>query len=429
MPPDRLDAALERLDALINWERRDRSTMERTLDPVLDVLERLGRPQDAWRSVLVAGTKGKGSVCALVSAALSGAGLSVGVYASPHVDRVTERVRIDGEEVSRDALAAGLEAALGAREAALEAGTPGGEATWFDLMTGAAFHLFAERGVDWAVVEVGIGGRLDSTRAVDPVVSVVTNVELEHTATLGATRALIAAEKGAVVGPGGVLVTGIAPEDPEAFPVLERLCDEAEAALVPVPQRGPVPDRNRALAEAVLNALGSLGAQAAEGTPIWRSHLDAAAVQAAQLPARAERFRIGDVQLVLDAGHVASSANLLLDELERDPELGRKPKLVLALGAEKDAPALLKAFVGRVDRVLCTSVPEGRLLEADDLAELADQAGLEPEAWDDPHEALSDAVADAAEGGGWVLVFGSFYLAGALRSDLAEAHDASLREC
>ncbi len=425
MPHDRLDGALERLDALINWERRDRSDMERTLAPVEDVLERLGRPQDAWRAVLVAGTKGKGSVSALVAAALGSAGLAVGLYASPHVDRVTERVRVGGEEASRDELAKGLEAALAAREEALAAGTAGGQATWFDLMTAAAFVIFAEREVDWAVVEVGIGGRLDSTRAVDPVVSVVTNVELEHTATLGGTRALIAGEKGAVVAPGGVLLTGIQPDDEEAYPVLERLCAEAQADLIPVPQRGPVPDRNRALAEAVLNALGSRGALDAEGKPIWRSHLDAQAVRAARLPARAERFRIRDVPVVLDAGHVAASAHLLLDELERDPELGRKPKLLLALGAEKDAPALLKAFVGRVDRVLCTSVPEGRLLEADDLAELADRSGLEPEAWDDPHEALSEAVADAAEGGGWVLIFGSFYLAGALRSDLAEAHDAS----
>ena len=425
MSPDRLDRALGRLDALIDWERRDRTDMERTLEPVQDVLERLGRPQDRWRAVLIAGTKGKGSVSALVAAALGGAGLRVGLYASPHVDRVTERVRLGGEEAPRDVLAAGLEAALGAREAALEAGTPGAGATWFDLMTAAAFVVFAEQGVDWGVVEVGIGGRLDSTRAVDPVVSAVTNVELEHTATLGSTRTLIAGEKGAVVAPGGVLVTGIAPDDEEAFPVLERLCEAAQAALVPVPQRGAVPDRNRALAEAVLNALGQRGAVDAEGTPIWRSHLDAAAVAAARLPARAERFRINDVPVVLDAGHVAASARLLLDELERDPDLGRKPKLVLALGVEKDAPALLKAFEGRVDRVLCTSVPEGRLLEADDLAEMADRAGLEPEAWDDPHEALSDAVADAAEGGGWVLVFGSFYLAGALRGDLAEAHDAS----
>lgn len=425
MNADRLDRALGRLDALVDWERRDRSDMLRTLEPVTDVLERLGRPQEAWRSVLVAGTKGKGTVSALVGAALTGAGLTTGVYASPHVEAVTERVRVDGEQVPREELAAGLEAALDAREAALAEGTPGGAATWFDLMTAAAFVIFRERGVDWAVVEVGIGGRLDSTRAVDPLVSVVTTVGLEHTATLGPTRAAIAAEKGAVVAPAGVLVTGIAPEDGEVFPVLERLCREAGARLVPVPQRGPVEARNRALAEAVLNELGGRGATDAGGRPLWRSHLDAAAVEAARLPARAERFRVGGVQVVLDAGHVAESATLLLDELERDPELGRRPKLVLALGREKDAEGILKAFRDRVDRVLCTSAPEGRLLEADELAELADRAGLEPEAWDDPLEALSDAVGDAREGGGWVLVFGSFYLAGALRGELAEAHRAS----
>lgn len=425
MNPDRLDRALERLDALIDWERRDRSDMLRTLEPVTDVLARMGEPQGAWPSVLVAGTKGKGTVCALVGAALAGAGLRVGIYASPHVEEVTERVRVDGAPVSRDELGEGLEAALAAREQALEAGTAGAGATWFDLMTAAAFEIFRCREVDWAVVEVGIGGRLDSTRAVDPAVSVVTNVDLEHTATLGPTRAAIAGEKGAVVAPGGVLVTGIDPEDGEVFPVLEALCDRAGARLVPVPQRGPVEARNRALAEAVLNELGRLGALDSGGQPLWRSHLDARAVEAARLPARAERFLVQGVQVVLDAGHVASSATLLLDELERDPGLGRCPKLVLALGREKDAGAVLKALAGRVDRVLCTSAPEGRLLEADDLAEMADRLGLETEAWEDPHDALADAVLDAREGGGWVLVFGSFYLAGALRGELAEAQSAS----
>lgn len=425
MKHDRLDRALERLDALVDWERRDRGDMVRTLAPIEDILERLERPHEAWSSVLVAGTKGKGSVSALVGAALDGAGLAVGVYASPHVEEVTERVSVAGEPVSREELAAGLEAALEAREAALSESTPGAEATWFDLMTAGAFEVFRARGVDWAVVEVGIGGRLDSTRAIDPTVSVVTSVGLEHTQTLGSTRAEIAAEKGAVVAPGGVLVTGIPPEDEEVFPVLERLCDEVGASLVTVPQRGPVEARNRALAEVVLNELGRRGACSASGDPLWRSHLDAAAVEAARLPARGERFLLDGVQVVLDGGHVATSATLLLDELERDPELGRCPKLVLALGREKDAPAILKALDGRVDRLMCTSAPEGRLLEAEELAEQASQVGHDPEAWDDPLEALSEALEDARTGGGWVLVFGSFYLAGVLRTALAEAQCAS----
>jgi len=417
MGMDSLDRALERLDGLINWERRDRSGgMDRSLEPVLDVLGRVGSPQEAWPAVLVAGTKGKGSVCALVAAGLRRAGLRVGLYASPHVERVTERVQVDGVEVARAELAGALEAVLGAREAALEAGTPAAEATWFDLMTAAAFLVFAQKGVDWTVVEVGIGGRLDSTRSVEAELSVVTNVDLEHTQTLGDTREAIAAEKGAVVGQGGVLVTGIDPdEDAAVFSVLEGLSEAAGARLVAVPQRGDFGGRNRSLAEAVLNEMGRIGAVSAEGQPIWRSFLDAEAVAAARLPGREERFRIEGVPVVLDSGHVASSASVLLDHLERDPDLGNRPKLLIALGAEKDAHRLLKALAGRVDRCLCTAAPEGRLLDAGDLAQEAFDAGHDPEAWEDPVEALRELLADAREGGGWVLVFGSFYLAGHLR--------------
>jgi len=392
--------------------------MDRSLEPVRDVLERVGAPHRGFNSVLVGGTKGKGSVCALVATALDRAGVAVGIYASPHVERVTERVRLGGEEVGREALAKALEEALEAREAALAEGAPGGAATWFDLVTVAAFLLFAQAEVDWALVEVGIGGRLDSTRALDPAVSVVTNVELEHTATLGPTREAIAGEKAAVVGENGVLVTGVQEEDEAVWEVLRTTCEAAGARLVSVPQRGPIEARNLALAEAVLNELGRLGVRDGDGRPIWRSHLDAEAAASARLPGRQERFSVAGVPVVLDCGHTAEAASLLLEELERDPELGRKPKLLLALGREKDAPRLLKAFAGHVDRCLCSTAPEGRLLDCEELAERAHEAGHDPEAWDDPEEALDDAITEAAETGGWVLIFGSFYLAAVLRPRL-----------
>ena len=430
MSMDRLDRALEGLDGLINWERRDRSGgIDRSLAPVLDILDRVGAPHKAFDSVLVAGTKGKGSVSALVASALRRGGLRVGLYTSPHVERVTERVRIDGAEVSRDALAAALEAVLKAQEGARVEGTQGAEATWFDQMTAAGFLLFAEAGVDWAVVEVGIGGRLDSTRSVEAPVSVVTNVALEHTAVLGKTREAIAGEKGAVISKGGTLVTGIDPhEDPEVWAVLARLAEAAQGRLVAVPQRGDFDRRNQAIAEAVLNEMGRLGAVSSSGERIWRSLLDDEAVRMARLPGRKERFVVNGVPVVLDCGHTAESAALLLEELEADADLGRKPKLVIALGQEKDAKRLLKAFEGHVDRCLCTTAPEGRLFASEDLAELAYRAGHDPEAWDDPREALEDALQDAGEAGGWVLVFGSFYLAAVLRAPLECGQAADLRD-
>src|ERR1044071_5617515 len=138
MSERRLEQALARLDALVNWERRDRdAAMRRGLEPIADVLERLGSPERAFRCVHVAGTKGKGTTSALVAAALARAGLRTGLYTSPHVDRVHERVRIDGRDVEDAALASALERTLAARESAIAEGTAGAGATWFDLLTAA----------------------------------------------------------------------------------------------------------------------------------------------------------------------------------------------------------------------------------------------------------------------------------------------------
>src|SRR5271166_3629674 len=154
-PPDRatmmamaensdLAEAMARLDALTDWERRPRKFMRVGLEPMLDLAVRLGRPEDAFRAVHVAGTKGKGSVSALIEAALARAGLKVGRYASPHVETVTERVSLQGRAVDEPGLARALTRALDAYEDARLTGTPAAEATWFDLLTAAAFLIFRE---------------------------------------------------------------------------------------------------------------------------------------------------------------------------------------------------------------------------------------------------------------------------------------------
>ena len=155
------------------------------LEPARDLAARLGDPQKAFRAVHVAGSKGKGSVSALIEAGLAHAGLNVGRYGSPHVERVTERVSLGATTSTTDTLAAALTEALDAYEAARRDGTAAADATWFDLLTFAAFLIFREAGVGWAVVEVGLGGRLDSTNIVDGEIAVVTNIGLEHTEILG----------------------------------------------------------------------------------------------------------------------------------------------------------------------------------------------------------------------------------------------------
>src|ERR1700674_2793877 len=227
-----LKEAMARLDALTNWERRPRKFMRVGLEPMQDLAARLGDPQKAFRAGHVAGTRGKGSVAALIEAALAKAGLSVGRYASPHVETVTERVTLQGRAVDEVTLARALKAALDAYEEARRAGTAAAEATWFDLLTAAAFLIFRDAGVEWAVVEVGLGGRLDSTNVVFGEIAVVTNIGLEHTEILGQTREAIAREKVGILKPGAVLVTALGTDD-EAGRVVQARADELGSPPAP----------------------------------------------------------------------------------------------------------------------------------------------------------------------------------------------------
>lgn len=420
MHAPRLARALTALDALVDWERRDRHGMRVGLAPMVDLMARLGGPHRDFRAVHVTGTKGKGTTAALIAEAMRRAGLATGLYTSPHLERVNERVRIDGRPIADDALAAALEDALRAREAALIERTPADEATWFDVLTAAAFLAFSRARLAWAVVEVGIGGRLDSTNVVDGEIAVVTNVELEHVQVLGATRAAIAREKGGIVKRGATLVTGVDADD-EAGAVLAELAREVGARVVrPARRAVRLADRNADLARLALDELGRRGVYGPRTPPEFLSgaRIDDAAIEAARLPGRQELRRVGDVPVLLDGAHVASSIAAVLAEAAADPRLPRrKPVVVLALGRDKDAPAILKALRGEADRLLCTTAASGPLRAVETLVEDATRAGIDAETAANPAGALAKAVQLAA-GGGWVLVTGSFHLVGAVRPHL-----------
>lgn len=435
---ERLARILARLDTLVDWEKRDRSPgMRRGLAPMEDLMARLGSPQASFRAVHVAGTKGKGSTASLIAAGLARAGFSVGLYTSPHVDRVEERVRVDGRDVAAGELAEALERAFDAREAAVAGDTAADEATWFDLLTAAAFLVFQRRGVDWAVVECGLGGRLDSTNVVHGEVCVVTNIDLEHTAVLGNCFADIAREKGGIVKPGSVLVTGVRPgagrpeegDDPNA--VLEQQARAAGVRLVRPPLaeggdgRSTAEARNVALARTVLDELGPLIKEGSGGPAVSGELLDPPTCQAARLPGRLELTEAAGVPVAIDGAHVASSLSLVLEELRRAPADGAapgrpgltgRPVALIALGRDKDARGLLKALRAHADTVVCTTVPSGPLRPASELRALAAAEGFEATAVEEPERAFEQALDRAREG--WLLVIGSFYLAGAVRAAL-----------
>ena len=423
---ERLAALLARLEGLVDWEKRKRGgAMRVSVAPARDLCARLGDPQRELRVVHVAGSKGKGSVSALVAAGLTRAGLRTARYASPHVERLHERFVLDGREVGDELLCAGLERALAAREAALASGTPGSAATWFDLVTAAALWMFREAGARWLVAEVGLGGRLDSTNVLSAEVCVVTTIELEHTAVLGATRAAIAAEKAGILDPGTTLVTGV-PAGSEAGEVID-----AHARRLGVPVLRPpwlaqgtggrtIEARNAALAELVLEELGRRGVRSADGRALGAWLLDPATVAEVRLPARKERFEVRGVPVVLDGAHTPESVTAVLSDLEAAPPRPGKPVLVLGLARDKDLAGILKALAGRADRVLATSVGSELHLTPEEVAGAAAGAGMEAETAPTPPQALERALA-AAGGGRWVLILGSLYLAGALRPLLRRA--------
>jgi dihydrofolate synthase/folylpolyglutamate synthase len=415
---ERLIEVMGELDRLVNWERRDRTAdMGRTLEPVQDLLRRLGDPHRGPRFVHVAGTKGKGSVSAIVAAALSAEGIRCGCYASPHVERVTERVCVDGVEVDEAALSAGLEAALSAREQAIVEKTPAQGATWFDLFTAAALRVFSEAACEWVVLECGLGGRLDSTNAVDGDVCVLTNVDLEHTSVLGDTLRAIALEKSEITPAEGVLVVGLPEDDGEVSAVVREVVARKGGRarfLEELPESFDA--CNEATARAALREVAQLG-----GPPLAAS-FGQEVLKAARLKARCERFRLGEREVILDGGHVASSISGLLEQLDGGEGASSPCEAVLALGREKDAEAVLKALRGHVDRLHCTTSMEGPLAAGEDLAVLGRELGIDARDAGSPGEAL-----EAALGGGAlrVLVLGSFYLAGELRPLLVERAEAS----
>src|ERR1700722_6056503 len=402
--------AQARLDALTDWEGRPRNAMRSALEPMQDLAARLGDPQRSFRSIHVAGTKGKGSVSALIEAALAHAGLRVGRYASPHVERITERVSVQGHDVDEPTLARALNRALDAYEDARQAGTAAVNATWFDLLTAAAFIIFAETQREWAVIEVGLGGRLDSTNIVDGEIAVVTNIALEHTEILGNTRAAIAGEKVGILKPGAVLITTLSADD-EAGRVLQIRADELGARVkrTRLDASAPIEQINLALAAAILGELRRKGVSGRSGAPVGAALLDADTRAAARLPGRMERFdvEIGPRRLpvVMDGAHVPFNIGAVLRDLALAPDLSGSCVAVVALAADKDAKGFVAELAGRASTIVLTDLPgSSRGRSPVELQALATSLGLASEIEPDAKRALKRGLELAARANARLLV-------------------------
>ena len=224
-------AALDYILSFADYERMPRSALVFDLRRMELLLERLGNPQEAARSIHVAGTKGKGSTVAMIASILTCAGYRTGLYASPHLLSFTERIQVDGKPIAEDAFARLVELIKPEVEAVNEFGAFG-ELTTFEILTALAFAYFKEREADYQVLEVGLGGRLDATNVVKPEVCVITSVSFDHVDVLGDTLSQIATEKAGIIKPGSIVLCS--PQSPEAMEVVERVCRERGVRLVRV---------------------------------------------------------------------------------------------------------------------------------------------------------------------------------------------------
>jgi len=362
-----MPSAAEFVESLSPWPK-DGFGLER----IRALLARLGDPQLRYPSIHVVGTNGKSTVTRTTEALLAGAGLAVGAYLSPHVRGWSERIQVRGEEADFDAAIERVRAAAGLLEA-----------TQFEVLTAAALAEFAEAGVDVAVVEAGLGGRHDATNVLRSPVQVLTNVALEHTEVLGATREAIAAEKLAVVQPGAVVVLG----EPE----WEALARDNGARQV-------VAAGNSNLALAMAAAEAFLG-RSVDG------HVDV------HLPGRLERLSEHPLE-IWDGAHNLAGLGYALPRLP-----GARYVVVASILADKDVDGMLAALSVLGDRLVATSSTNERALPAAELARRGEPFFTHVEPIEDP----GDALAHARALGEPVLVTGSLYLL----ADLAK--DESLR--
>ena len=406
-------------DWLAHIERQHPKSIDMGLQRVREVAARMRLPRPAKRVITVGGTNGKGSTVAFVEAIARAHGWKVGCYTSPHLLRYNERVRIDGVDAGDAALVAGFEA--------VEAARGDTSLTYFEYGTLCALWLFARSKLDLAVLEVGLGGRLDAVNVVDADASIITTVDLDHQDWLGEDIEAIGFEKAGIARPFKPLVLG--DDDPPASVLRHAYAIGAQSWRIandffaepldaetwrwrevgfsmdlPMPAlAAPVQLRNAACAIAAVRTL--------------RARIDkqtyAEGVANARVAGRLQRFERNGVEVVVDVGHNPQAARALAQWLRAQPR--RRTLAVYAALADKDVAGVAQALAGVVDgwHIAGLSDAGPRGLGVDDFArQLAGSAAADAARHVGVDAALQAAIAQAGPGGR-VLVFGSFHTAAA----------------
>jgi dihydrofolate synthase/folylpolyglutamate synthase len=424
--------ALAYLSACINYERASQRLAAPTLDRMRRLVHALGDPHLAMPVIHITGTNGKGSTSTILTRLLMEQGLSVGTYTSPHLERINERMRRDLEPIDDDDLAAVVG---GVADLALVAGV---EPTFFEVVTAAAFRWFAEIAVDVAVVEVGMLGRWDATNVVEPTVSVITNIGLDHTEFAGPTRADIAREKAGIIKAGATVVVG--ETDPELVGLFRAEAAAVGAAEVLVRDLDfALSDNTLALGGRLLglrtplaqtrdvfcslhgrhqgsNALVALvAAEAFFGAPLADDVVEAALADVG-VPGRCEV--LGHQPLViLDGAHNPHGAEVFAEVLDTDFQPAGERIYVVGLlrGADRDPETMLRTLgVEDARRVVCCAADSPRAVPVDDLVAACRALGVDAEGAPSVTAACDRALRLAGEDD-LVAVTGSLYVIGEAR--------------
>lgn len=404
------------------------------LENIRALCQALGNPQSSYPTILIGGTNGKGSVTAMVSAALRAAGFSVGQYTSPHLVRLEERFEIGGRPVATDELRGVASQVRDTAERARRDGALATHPTFFEVTTAIGFELFRRAAVDVAVLEVGLGGRFDATNVVTPVASAIVSIDLDHERFLGATIPEVAREKAGIVKPRIAVVLG--DRKPEAVVVIAQVCAERGARLVPAHEGIRAAAEMRADGRIVLDLetprarygpveLALRGRHQIQNAIVavrLIEELDGAglAVPAAAVAAglsgarwrgRLEILEVGEGRrILLDAAHNPAGALALAAYLHEVHPSG----LPLVFGAmrDKDVTAMLAALLPWVTRLVVTRPTNPRATAVEDLIERARALGapVPLEAEPDPAAALARAWAAAP----LICAAGSIFLIGDL---------------
>jgi dihydrofolate synthase/folylpolyglutamate synthase len=423
--PDAILARLEGLGIRLGLESTDR------------LLASLGRPQLRYPTVLVAGSNGKGSTSALLTSMAEAAGYRTGLYTSPHLETVEERIRLDGRAISADRLSGLLTRILDLSER-----ERGVLPTYFEAMTVAAFLHFADERIDLGVIEVGLGGRLDATNLCDPEVSLITSISLEHQEMLGDTLDAIAREKAGILRRGRPARVWV--EEPEALAAIREVAAGLGTHLVSAPdvltvesveplgwdgQRvrlrtpvraydlrlallGPHQVRNLALAVLAAEVLAERGFERLDGPAIeagaaacrWPGRLEVIPLPGGRRPRR----------VLLDAAHNPEGAAVLGDFLQ---QTGTSYDLLFGVLEDKDAPAMFGRLAPGARRIVLTTPASPRARRPEELAPLLPGRELDLQIEPDPAAALDRALDLHGE---TLVICGSIYLIGEIRKRLRQ---------